>query len=187
MCYWGARVLHYRSVELAERTHVPILVHLSSEEGSGTLIESMEEKKFKAVNYDSQIAKIHFSGLTLPEALRKFKAGIDNGKLPTPQIIYERSHGNGVDFFISAPQENFEGLQKNLKDIATVEGHWATVSLTGRGFVASDTVFEIAETLNENEIFFEGLITTPLSLSFLISQDKIQKASQVLHERFITA
>src|ERR1019366_112151 len=37
MAYWGARVLHHRSVELAERNQVPLLVHLSSEEGSGTL------------------------------------------------------------------------------------------------------------------------------------------------------
>jgi aspartokinase len=92
---------------------------------------------------------------------------------------------DGIDLFISAPQENFEGLQKALKDIATIESHWATVSLTGRGLVASDAIFEIADTLKQNEIPFEGLITTPLSLSFLIHHDKVQKASQLLHEKFV--
>ena len=38
MTYWGARVLHYRCVELAERKNIPLLVHLSSEEGQGTVI-----------------------------------------------------------------------------------------------------------------------------------------------------
>jgi aspartate kinase len=186
MCYWGARVLHYRSVELAERTGVPILVHLSSEEGSGTLIQSMEEKNFKAVNYNSQVARLHFENLDLHEALATLKKSIKVGKLPTPQIIYERSQKSGVDIFVSTAPENFEGLQKNLEGKAVVDSHWATVTLSGRGLVNSEGPFEIAETLKQNEIPFEGLITTPLSFSFVIHNDKVQRAAKVLHDKFVT-
>lgn len=194
MAYWGARVLHYRCVELAERTGMPLLVHLSSEEGRGTLVAPMEQLDIQAVNYNSQVAQLKFSSdFNLSSALHAIASGVLHGKLPTPHILYQRSLPAGPEFFITAPQELFESLVREIggwcerhnKKAPTLETHFATVTLTGRGMVNSPAVFQASQVLADNQITSEALITTPLSLTFVVPLDHVQTAAQKLHEKFI--
>jgi aspartate kinase len=194
MAYWGARVLHYRSVELAERSQVPLAVHLSSEEGLGTLIDSMEETQITAVNYNSQLACIHFGkDLQFSECMSALNKSLQLGKMPAPQIVHERSSNSGREFFVSAPQEHFENIQKHLNEWAItnkkakpmVTNNFGTVTLTGRGLVNSNCPFKAAQTLNDNTIETDGIIVTPLSISFLVPNRQVQKAAQILHEFFV--
>jgi aspartate kinase len=193
MAYWGARVLHYRCVELAERTQTPLLVHLSSEEGKGTLIEPMEELDIQAVNYNSQIALLKFdTTFDLRSGLEAIGAGVSHGKQPLPHIVYQRTMPTGPEFFITAPQELFEGLlreigewcQRHGKKAPVLETHFATVSVTGRGLVNSAAAFEASKILAENKIGTEGLVITPLSVSFIIPLTQVQEAARTLHEKF---
>jgi aspartate kinase len=194
MAYWGARVLHYRSVELAERAQVPLLVHLSSEEGSGSLIESMEETNIQAVNYNTQLAVLKFGkGFDLKTSLEALEAGLSHGKLSVPQIIYERGTTEGREVFISAPSELFESIHSSVsewcknhkKPMPQLETHLATVTLTGRGLVNSKTLFDASSALSKNGIETEALITTPLSLTYVISASQVQNAAQLLHKQFV--
>jgi aspartate kinase len=194
MAYWGARVLHYRSVELAERSQIPLLVHLSSEEGSGTLIKNMEETQYKAVNYNSSVGCIEFEAdYDLHKAFHCLKEGLIEKRLPTPQLIYQRQSEKKLELFISAPEEHFDGIIDTLKryaeneklSIPKVHTHWSTVSLTGRGFVNSTVLFELVESFEESAIKFETIITTPLTFSFIVHQNQVQLACQILHEKFI--
>ncbi|MDZ4677896.1 MAG: aspartate kinase [Oligoflexia bacterium] len=194
MAYWGARVLHYRSVELAERAQVPVLVHLSSEEGSGSLIETMEATHIQAVNYNAQLAVLKFGkGFDLKISLEAIEAGLTHGKLSVPQIIYERGTENGREIFITAPPEHFDSILASVsewckhhkKTPPTLETHLATVTLSGRGLVNSKALFEASSTLSKNAIETEALITTPLSITYVVASSQVQNAAQLLHKQFV--
>ena len=62
---------------------------------------------------------------------------------------------------------------------------FATVTVTGRGLVNSAAVFEISQTLFDNGMEPVGLVTGPLSISLFISKSAVQKAAQLLHEKFV--
>lgn len=195
MAYWGARVLHYRSVELAERKEVPLLVHLSSEEGQGTVIGKgvgMELTEIKAVNYSNQVGCLKFQGPDLCGCLSALKGAVTAGRLATPQIFYERKTTHGQEIFITAPRETFDGLHNSLTqwchenkiNAPTLDTHWNTVTLTGRGLVNSPVIFEASETLRDSGISVEGMITTSLSITFIVPENSTQKAVQTLHQKF---
>jgi aspartate kinase len=200
MAYWGARVLHYRSVELASRLNVEMLVHLHSEEGEGTTINSkkkdlkMEATHITAVNYNSEIAVLRFPPeYTLAAALESVSAGLGSNHQASPKIVYERTTSQGRELFLTAAPELFEGIHKSVstwcekhqKSTPTMSSEFATVSVTGWGLINSQLTFDASRVLTENEILPEALITTPLTISFIVPQNKVQLAAQKLHQRFI--
>ena len=194
MAYWGARVLHYRSVELAQREKVPLLVHLSSEEGSGTLIGDMEGTGFSSVNYNTQVARLVFTGSPeLDKCLEAIAAGVKQGNLPFPQILQERQSPLGHEIFLTAPSELFESLHKETSmwcetkqwPAPTLDTSLATVTLTGHGLSQTAALFDISKVLKENSIELEGVMTSALSVTCLVPQGQVQKTAQLLHEKFI--
>jgi aspartate kinase len=194
MTYWGARVLHYRSVELAERTRVPILVHLSSEEGSGTLVTQMEERECRAVTYNGDLAKICFDETySLEAAFELIEKTLEKNRLPSPQILLERKTKAGREIVLTSPKENLENLSSHIRKEAEtsqlstplLEAHWGSVTLTGRGFSQTSTLFESLRVLKLVGLECDGVISTPLSLSFIVPQSKIEAAARALHQKFI--
>lgn len=181
MAYWGARVLHYRSIELAERKKIPVLVHLSSEEGTGTLIgdHQMELTEIRAVNYSNQVACLKFSNnVSLPAAIQSLQA-------VSAQIVYERKVDNSCEIYVSAPKENFDAIEDAIAPQGKLISGIGTVSVTGRGLVNSQTIFEATAVLNSNKIEVQAIITTALSISFIIDETQINKAVQLLHQKFV--
>lgn len=194
MTYWGARVLHPRCVELAERTQIPLQVHLSSEEGVGTLITEMEEAHINAVNYISELAGIQFpKELDLEKCLEVLDQGLAKNKMSVPQLIYQRQNEKGCEFFVAAPTELFESLLQGINTWcedsglkpASLDKSKGTVTVTGRGLVGSGCVLDAASVLKKNKIPAEAVITTPLSFSFIIPNQDLQKAAQLFHEKFV--
>ncbi|MCC6277695.1 MAG: aspartate kinase [Oligoflexia bacterium] len=194
MAYWGARVLHYRSVELAERTRIPIRVSLSSDESSGTLIGDMENVEVRAVNYNLQILAVTYPEVaSLTDALEQLGEALEKAKLATPQIIFEKPTSEGRTFYLTGPEELFESIGQGLvkhavstkKSKPSIDSQWATVTLTGRGLVNSSLVFEAPKALRAKNIVPEDMIITPLSITFLVQKGLAGQASQVLHEKFV--
>ncbi len=191
MTYWGAQVLNYRSVELAQEFKVPVLVHLSSEEGRGTLVKSMEATSIHTVNHNPQIALLSFhEKICMADGLNAIHGSILDGKLPAPQIIYQRKPS---DFFLSTPQEIFYSLlaslikwcKKNDMPEPHFSTHFGTIALTGKNLVNSQIVFEASALLKQNQILPEGLITSPNTVSFIIEDSRAQHACQLLHKKFV--
>ncbi|MBK9294355.1 MAG: aspartate kinase [Oligoflexia bacterium] len=193
MAYWGARVLHYRSIELAERKKIPLTVHLPTEEGQGTLIgdknmtNNFENTEIRAVNYSTQAACLKFkSTYSIEEALKVLKEGLAQFQIPIPQIFYQTvAKDNSIELFITAPKEHFDNIQKALSQHAELKTGFATVSVTGRGLVNSNAIFDASSVLAEQSIPIITCLTTALSISFIIDEMHTNKAVQTLHQRFI--
>ncbi len=195
MTYWGASVLHFRSVELAERYQIPITVNLSLEMGPGTLIKSkkenaMEQTKVIAVNSNTQVACLNLKNIfDLTSALEIIAKSIKSVGMATPQIIYQRKTSGGIEVFLGLPEENFDNLARGISQSIGADGElsdaWNTVTLTGRGLVNSQVAFEASASLKSANIIPEALIISPLSLTFLVLKDAREKAIQTLHGKFI--
>lgn len=192
--YWGAGVLHYRCVELAERHQIPFGVCLSSKASSGTIVEGMESVEFKTINYISSLGQIRFEkGTRLSDALKILKKGLKDQDIPFPQVVYQREK-EGVEIFVSVPEESLQTIASSLKKACEeetlpapeVNDNFGSVTLTGRGFQYTAVASEISHCLTECNIEPEALVTTPLSLSFIVPTSKVKEAAAALHDRFVS-
>jgi aspartate kinase len=194
MAYWGARVLHYRSVELAERKNIPVRVSLSSDESSGTLIHQMENVEIKTVNYNASLLALKLTGVNdLAQALALIAEAVHTQKMPAPQLVYEKATQQGRELFLTAPEEQYETIVKSVSKVAqnkklqapTADTDFSSVTLTGRGLVNSVLSYEIPSVLQKNEIQVHEVVVTPLSLTFIVKKDLVQKAAKILHEGYV--
>jgi aspartate kinase len=207
MAYWGARVLHYRSVELAERNAIPLSIKKSHEEGRQTTLgqneihrktrkeraPEMEMTKVLSVNTNTQILNIRFLDLSLTDGLQSLMNSFENSRLATPQIIYQRGDtSKSCEFFITLPEETFDAVVEAVKNYSKkaklkveTSTQWATISITGRGFVNSNMAFEMSKKLAEKKIYPEGLIVSPLTLSVLVQKNKAVEGAALLHREFV--
>ena len=149
----------------------------------------METLEIQSVNSNPQVAKIIFAeNDDVGSCLLLLQKALDAKKLPRPQVLHQESSGKGTSFLISAPLEMFESIEKSLDHLkisAKLNQELATVTLTGRGIVSSGFCFDAVQTLAQEKISFENVITTPLSLSFVVSKASATKAVQTLHQAFV--
>jgi len=206
MTYWGAGVLHYRCVEIAERNRMPVVLGLSTakERSGGSIIgpgqrtdvkkpkmekPEMETLDIQAINTNQQVANIVFTGKSEPAGcLLLLQKALDGLRLPRPQVLHQQTTARGTEILFTAPSEMLESVERSLKEgklEAQLERDLATVTLTGRGLVSSGFCFDAVQILSDRHIPFTAVITTPLSLSFVMAKKEAPQAVQALHGAFV--
>jgi aspartokinase len=153
----------------------------------------MEMTKVLSVNTNTQILNIRFLDLSLNEGLQSLMNSFENSKLATPQIIYQRGDtSKSCEFFITLPEETFDAVVEAVKNYSKkaelkveTSTQWATISITGRGFVNSNMAFEMSKKLAEKKIYPEGLIVSPLTLSVVVQKNKAVEGAALLHREFV--
>jgi aspartokinase len=154
----------------------------------------MEQTVVTAVNYNTQLGGIKFDAdFDTMSSMRALGEGAQAARLPLPQIIYQKQSSEGSVIYVAAPEEHFKSLAlaagawatENKKSKPELLSNIATVTLTGHGLVNSPVSFEGTTTLATAGINVEAIINTPLSVSFLVSKDRVPDATRVLHEKFV--
>jgi len=125
MTFWGAKVLHYRSVELALTHKVPLRVGLAHFDDSisdrGTLVISddttelnmkngtqnnpFENDRTISVNSHADVRRITFLSTSVTDALDMIDRSLTSQGLPLPQIlnVSQESNSNTRPFFSPRP------------------------------------------------------------------------------------
>jgi aspartate kinase len=142
MTFWGAKVLHYRSVELAHALAMPIVVGLAheastadAEAGSSsstppgsakagarhTLVKAIapeatmyEQSRVLSVNAHKEARFVRIDQPNAGLALAEFEAALLSESLPWPQLLHaeERSGQGAWSFLIAAPAETLEAISR---------------------------------------------------------------------------
>ena len=138
MATFGARVLHGRSVELARRYNVPLVVASSTRSGPGTRIEppkeepEMEQVVVRAITDDPAVRKV--SLLHVPDtpgvAAKVFQV-LGEAQVPVRLIVQAQGSKKHNDITLILPSDAplDEALLQKMVDIVGVSrGSWTRTS-----------------------------------------------------------
>ena len=193
----GARVLNNRSVELAKKYSVNMVVRSSLNDHDGTLIKEvaeMEKMMIKGVAYDKDIARISIIAVRdIPGVAFKIFKLLADKDINVDIIIQSIGRGDTKDisFTIARNQltDAVDLINKNLDYIEpgrlTLPHDVAKVSIVGAGMANHPGVAaDMFEALAKADINIHMISTSEIKISCLVRWDEAEKAVQAIHEKF---
>ncbi|MGZ4352743.1 MAG: aspartate kinase [Gaiellaceae bacterium] len=194
----GARVLVLRSVEYARNHGVPIHVRSSFTEAEGTWVlrgeDVLERAIVSGVAHDSGEAKATILGvLDRPGvAGRVFRPLADAG-IHIDMIVQNVSAEGHTDISFTLPRDDLAQAEPILERLAgevgasgyATDADVAKVSLVGAGMRSDPGVAaDMFEALAEAGINIEIISTSSIRISCVVRADEVERAVQVIHDRF---
>lgn len=189
MTYWGAKVLHYRSVELAKIRRIPLYIGPASERTeSGTWVqegnEMFETAKVLAINSHEQVLEIQSPKLSASKAIEKLRSFFDSKEIAFPQILQVSQQGDATTFFLTGPQEILIAIEKEMAQASEFrlgQEKLASVTVTCTGSTSPDVVQKILHTLERQNIPTHTILQSPMSATVLLPQTLRETAVKHLH------
>ena len=193
----GAKVLHSRSVELAKKYGVEMVVRSSLNESEGTTVKEvvkMEKMLITGVAADKNTARISVHGVQDRPGIafkifnRLAKNGINIdiilqsvGREGTKDISFTVSQDDLKDA-LKVLEENKEAL--TIQDI-TYNDSVAKVAIVGAGMMSNPGVAsQMFEALFNYGININMISTSEIRITVLIAEKDVDRAVQAIHERF---
>ncbi|MFZ3228760.1 MAG: aspartate kinase [Pseudobdellovibrio sp.] len=193
MTKWGAKVLHSKSVEMAEIKNVQLFVGAATEleskspQPSGTVISNntlaAQQKNFLSVNSYSIVFKMQFTKSTaasLSEYKKEFYDYINSKQIATPDILYIEDNF----FYVTGPKENLDLIQKidfkNSK-FKLITTELCSVSLTCGQTPSIESTNVALKKLSEKNIPFEKQVNSENNINFFLDQKTKAEVIQLLH------
>lgn len=188
MCFWGAKVLHFRSVELAQSQNVPLAVKKwgAAEYRTQVMREvpGMENGKLLAVNSMARIEHVEIDSADLNQGFEKFARHLKQHSLSWPQLLASAFADGKTRIMLSSDSEALDTLLRTLEGCADLRKQRATLSsvtLTCFGAVSSSLPFKAIQILQEHGIVVDKYVLSPHSLSFFVPVESREAAVRALH------
>ena len=200
----GAKVLHSRSVEIARRFDVPILVATSFGDAPGTIICSperarkelgiMEQVAVRGIAHQKNVTKISIIGVPdRPGVAAKIFTSIGEHDVNIHLIVQAEQHGgkNDISFLVhSDAYLRISPLVDGLVSLvggerAVVDENVATISLVGEGVQREPGIAaKMFTTLAAAGINIDLISTSNLMITCVIPKDRAEDAVKALHAVF---
>lgn len=193
----GAKVLHNRSVEMAKKYGVPLVVRSSLNDHEGTIVKEvvkMEKMLITGVAGEKDVVRISVIGIDdkpgvafkIFNTLAKNKINIDIilqsiGREGTKDISFTVAQGD-LDATLQVLEEHKEALTiqevKYSKDVAKI-------SIVGAGMMSNPGVAaQMFESLYNSRININMISTSEIRITVLIAQKDLDRALVAVHEGF---
>lgn len=188
MTYWGAKVLHYRSVELARNREVELYIGPSNNKDcDGTLVKKgcnmFESSKPLSVNSHETVLELGIEKLQPQKALEGLIGFFNERQIAFPQILKAEPQPQGSVFLVTGPQEIMRAIEKEAHQ-SPFKIHvkkYATVSLTCTGVTSYQIFDSVVKALEKDNIEFHKILSSAMSVTLVLRQDLRQKAIQAVH------
>lgn len=193
----GAGVLHNRSVEMAKKYGVKLIVRSSLSEAEGTVIKEdvkVERMLVSGVAADKNVTRISVVGL--PDkpgvAFRLFDA-LSNANINVDMILQSIGREGSKDITFTIPRdctdEAIAALEKIKSAIGAqeikVKSDVAKVSAVGAGMMSNPGVAaKMFECLYNANINIRMISTSEIRVTVLITEDEVEKAMIAIHDAF---
>ncbi len=191
----GAGVLHNRSVELAKKYGVRMVVRSSLNTSEGTVVRGgskMEKMLVSGVAGDADSARVAIVGLKdepgvafkVFNALAKHNINIDMilqsvGRKGTKDISFTTTE-DSADEAAKVISENFNDYES-----IDVDKKVAKVSIVGAGMQSNAGVAaKMFEALYDSNINIRMISTSEIRVTVLIDEDKMERAMSAVHDKF---
>jgi aspartate kinase len=207
MASLGAKVMQLRSVELARRHGVPLVVRRGGGDGPGTAIGEvgevdamdhetmdMEGAVVRAVTHSVGEAKVVLEDVPdVPGVAAKVFGALAAQNIRVDMIIQGRGRDGNNDIVFTVAEDDRETAVAACEEVAAGLGgcrvtvaEAAKVSVVGAG-ISQDARVAAAmfECLADLGINIEMISTSGLRISCLIRPDKVEEAVRALHARLV--
>jgi aspartate kinase len=198
MASLGAKVLQIRSVELARKYKVPLLVKSSFVEGKGTLVceevPMMEQVVIAGVTYNMNEAKITVSEVPdKPGTASTIFTPLAKANIVVDMIVQNVSHKGYTDMTFTTAKADAKKAYKLMEKVAgqlgarlvAVDEDIAKVSIVGSGMRSHSGIATKMFTILANEgINLEMISTSEIKISCVIKEKYGELAVRALHTAF---
>jgi aspartate kinase len=189
MCFWGAKVLHFRSVELAESQNVPLVLKKwgAGEEHSTQVMKGvagMERAKIVAVNSMARVEHVEIDSSDLNQGFEKFARHLKENGLPWPQLLASAFTAGKTRIMMTCDAESLDTLLRTVertKDLRKQRETLSSVSLTCFGGVSSDLPFKAIQILQHHGIIADKYVLSPHSVNLFVPVETREAAVRALH------
>jgi aspartate kinase len=203
----GAKVLHSRSVEIARRFDVPILVGTSFREAPGTIVCSrqkareefgiMEEVAVRGIAHQKSMTKVSLIGVPdQPGTAARLFTAIGEHDVNIHLIVQAEHHAgrNDISFLVAA--DMFLRVESILGELVALIGaerfvvdpEVATVSLVGEGVQREPGIAaRMFTTLAAAGINIDLISTSNLMITCVVPAGRAEDAVRALHTEFFAA
>lgn len=194
----GAKVLHNRSVELAKKYNVKLIVRSSLSDAEGTEVKEgsfVEKMIVTGVAVDKDVARISVIGVKdEPGMAFKIFSMLAKHKVSVDIILQSigREHTKDISFTVSRDE-----LEQALKAIEQLEGKVpyekmsydekiAKVSIVGAGMdINSGVASDLFEALYSSAINVSMISTSEIKISVLVDENDAERAANAIHNKFV--
>ena len=193
----GAKVLHSRSVEVAKKYNVKLVVHSSMAEAEGTEVKEdvkMERMLVSGVAADKKVSRISIMGINdepgkafeVFSLMAKEKVSVDiilqstgaDGKQNISFTIGE----DDLDIALKALEKNKERL--TAREIVHDE-NTAKLSIVGAGMATNPGVAAMFfEAMYDAGVNIQMISTSEIKITVLIAKDDVDAAMVAVHDKF---
>lgn len=194
----GAQVLHNRSVELAKKYGVKLVVRSSLNDHEGTIVKEdseVEKMLVSGVAADKNVVRIALIGVeNTPGIAFKIFDLLAQANVNVDVILQSIGRDNKKDISFTVESKDAQIaedlLMKNQKRLTIqeikVEEDIAKVSIVGAGMQSNAGVAaKMFEALYNCGVNIRMISTSEIKVTVLIGEDEVEKAIKAVHEKFI--
>lgn len=198
MASLGAKVMHYRAIDVARNYEVKIIVKSSFTEGKGTVIKEanpmLEKVMVRGITHETNVGKIVIQGVPdVPGIAYKLFKALAEKEIMVDMII-QSSHRNEInDIAFTVALDDFNEAIRITNQIAKEigargvisESEVAKVSIVGAGITSDPSIAaRMFGALAKNDINIDMISTSNLRISCLINSSRLADAIRAVHKEF---
>lgn len=188
MCFWGAKVLHHRCVDLAHSQNVPLVIkkwgHASESTQILKKVAEMEMGKILSVNSHVRIEHLEIDAQDLNSAFEKLATHLNQNSLAWPQVLASAFTDGKCRLMMTSDTESLDTLMRTVekaKDIRKQRPTLSSVTVTCAGGITSDLPLRALQALTKSRISADKYILSPNSVSFIVAPESREAAIKALH------
>lgn len=187
MTFWGAKILHYRSVELAQKTQVPLYLACLTNQSSGTRVcqetKMYENEAILAINSFNEVHHCAVESANLTDGLLKIREHLQKQQLPWPQVLASTYENQSTRLMYTSDNEHLLAIKNSFSQskITTLREPLASVTLTCQSAMDGDLLAQSLKILGEQKILPQKLLQSTTSLTIFIEQKEKERAIHTLH------
>lgn len=194
----GAQVLHNRSVGLAKKYDVPLVVRSSLTDAEGTVVKGenkVEKRLISGVAVDNNPARIALMGVPdEPGIAFKIFNILANDGISVDIILQSVGRDGTKDISFTVDENNLQEalrvLEANSKKLPTdhieTEEHIAKVSVVGAGMMTDPGVAaKMFGALYDNSINIKMISTSENRITVIVDEEDAKVAARAVHDAFI--
>ncbi|WP_415062280.1 aspartate kinase [Bdellovibrio sp.] len=190
MTFWGAKVLHYRSVELAKVRDVTLYIGPASNKTSdGTLVKKglnmFESCKALSLNSHEIVLGISCKEKNPAKALQNLQHLFDQKQIAFPQLLQCEANQDMTEILLTGPQEIMSAAKKEVQnhhDFSLQGPELSTVTLTCTGATSPEMTQKVLNILSERQLTTRKIMLSAMSLTVLVEAPLRKQVIESLHQ-----
>lgn len=191
MTFWGAKVLYYRSVELARAKKVRLYIGPAArktEEGtwvgdaSASIPKSGGLDKALAINSHEKVLELFSKELNPERAVQILHHFLETHEIAPPQVLHSTMTQDRLQLFVTGSHETVSAIERKVIQSSEFElssNNLSSVTITGAGQLFPEQEKKALALIKSLNCHF--ILQSPMSTTIFMNNQDRDQAIQLLH------